>query len=57
MIPMCKEEIEAIFDFFDADSVFVCAVFEDELFEVEERPFVVDFLADLDERFPGVLGC
>lgn len=57
MTPLREEEIETILDFFNADSIFICAVFEDELFEVEERPFMVDFLADLNESFPGVLGC
>ena len=29
-------------------------VFEDELFEVQEGAFVRDFLADLDDGFPGM---
>lgn len=57
MTPLREEEIETILDFFNAHGIFICTVFEDELFEVEERPFMVDFLADLDEGFPCVLGC
>jgi hypothetical protein len=50
------EKVESILGFFDSDRVLVGAVFEDELLEVEECPFVVDFLSHLDESPPCVLG-
>jgi hypothetical protein len=34
----------------------MCVVFKNELFEVEKRSFVLDFLTDLDDGFPGVQG-
>lgn len=51
-----EEKVETVLDFGDLESVLVHAVLEDELLEVQERPLVVDFLSDLDEGTPGVLG-
>lgn len=51
-----EEEIESIFNFCYRDTVPIGVVLENELFEVQEGTFVVDFLSDLDHRSPGVLG-
>ena len=51
-----EEKVETVLDFGDLEGVLVHAVLEDELLEVQERPLVVDFLSDLDEGAPGVLG-
>lgn len=51
-----EEKVETVLDFGDLERVLVHAVLEDELLEVQERPLVVDFLSDLDEGTPGVLG-
>lgn len=48
------EEIQAILDFFYGDGILLCVVLDDKLLEVQERPFVRDLLADLDQSFPGV---
>lgn len=50
------EEVESVLDLLHADRILVGVVLEDELLEVEERPLVVDLLANLHERAPGVLG-
>lgn len=51
-----EEKVETVLDFGDLEGILVHAVLEDELLEVQERPLVVDFLSDLDEGTPGVLG-
>lgn len=56
VVSLAEEEVDARVDFFDVDGVFVGAVLEDELFEIEEGAFVWDFLADLDVGSPGVVG-
>lgn len=50
------KEVKSVLDFLDTDRVLVGVVLEDELLEIQERPLVVDLLADLDERTPRVLG-
>jgi len=52
---LSKEEIQSILDFSDRNTIPIGVVFENELFDVEESTFVVDFLSDLNERSPGVL--
>jgi len=49
-------EIETVFDFAYIACFFVRVVFEDELFEVEKRSFVRDFLSNLDDGFPCMSG-
>jgi hypothetical protein len=51
------KEVEAVLNFFDGYGIFLRRMFEDELFEEKEGPFVRDFLPDLDECLPGVLCC
>lgn len=50
------EEVETVLDFRDADRVLVGIVLQNQLLEVQERPLVVDLLANLNQRAPGVLG-
>lgn len=51
------EEIETILDLLHADRILVRVVLQNELLEVEESALVIDLLAHLNQRFPGVLGC
>lgn len=57
MTPLTVEEIQPVLHLLHRDRILLCSVLQDELFEVQERPFVRNFLSDLDERLPGVLRC
>jgi len=54
LISCCIVKIQSILHFLNVDCVFVCAVLENELFEVEESSLVGDLLADLDASSPCV---
>ena len=55
MIASREEEVYPVGNFFDVDRFFVGALFEDELFEVEEGSFVGHFLPYLNAGSPGVV--
>lgn len=57
MTSLGVKKIKAVLYLLDGDSIFVRAVLEDKLFKVEECPFVIHFLAHLNERVPSVLCC
>jgi len=57
MAPLCVKKIKAVLDFLDRDCIFVRAVLEYKLFEVKECPFMIHFLAELNERVPSVFCC
>ena len=57
MTPLRIKEIQAVSRFLDTNRILLRRVLEDELLEVQERPFVVHFLSDLDHGFPRVLRC
>ena len=57
MTPLRIKEIQAVSCFLDTNRILLRRVLEDELLEVQERPFVVHFLSDLDHGFPRVLRC
>lgn len=56
MALLTVEEVQTVPYFLHGDGVFLGSVFENELFEEQEGAFVLDFLSDLDEGFPGVFG-
>ena len=55
MAPLGIKKVETVPHFLDRDCVFVRAMLDYKLFEVKEGPLVIHFLADLNERIPGVL--
>lgn len=56
MIPLRVEKVETLPSFLNADCVFVRPVFKNQLLQVQERPLVWNFLSDLNNGLPGVLG-
>lgn len=50
-------EIQTILSFEDVDTIFVCAMFQDELLEVEESTLMWNLLSDLYRGLPGVFCC
>lgn len=57
MTPLTIVEIQPILHLLHRNRILLCSVLQDELFKVQERPFVRDFLSDLNECLPGVLRC
>lgn len=55
LVLVCEKEVDAVFGLFDVDSVAMCAVLEDELFEEKERSLVQDLLPDLYGGSPDCL--
>jgi hypothetical protein len=56
LISVCEEEVQTILDFLDVDSILVCAMLEDELFEVEESSLMRDLLSNLNASSPCIRG-
>ena len=56
MTPRAVEEVQTIPHLLDRDGVFLRAVLQDQLFQVQEGTLVRDLLSDLYKRFPCVLG-
>ena len=54
MASLTVKEVKTISDFFYRDGILLSVVFEDKLFQVQECPFMRNFLSDLNHGFPGV---
>lgn len=48
-------KVKTIFDLFDRNRILVRSVFENELLEIQESTFMIDFLPHLDNGLPSVL--
>ena len=55
MASLAVKEVEPIPHFLHTNGVLLSSMFQDELLEEEESPFMRNLLADLDESLPGVL--
>lgn len=54
MTPLAIKEVQSIPHLLDPHRIFLRPMLQDELFEKQERAFVRDLLADLNERLPCV---
>jgi hypothetical protein len=55
MTPLAVEKVQTVLHFLQGNCIFLCAMFQDKLLEVQERPFMRNFLPDLNKGLPSVL--